>query len=329
MRLRAEARLLLLAALLTACSPSPAVHTPGPSAHATASAAPIATAPATPGPTPSASPLPTPVPPPPGVVLLVLENTSYDAVVGGDSAPSLNALARRYGLATQSYAFGHPSLPNYLALVAGTNLGIDSDCTDCSVSGPSIADQLTARGLSWGAYLEDMPSPCYTGAAVDDTYGKKHNPFMYFPQIRDDPAQCNRDQPFSAFYPALDGGTLPAFSLVVPNLCDDGHNCSLSHSDSWVGGFSAHVTGSAWFQRGGVLIVTYDEGSGGAGCCNGAAGGRIATIVVSAATPAGARLDTPVTHAGVLRTVEELYGLPFLAAAACACSGDLLPLLGR
>jgi len=327
-RLRAAARTVSLAALLTACSPSPAVHTPAPSAatqSATQSATPIATA----TPSPTAAPTPTRVPPPPGVILLVLENTSYEDVIGSGAAPSLNALARRYGLATQSYAFGHPSLPNYLTLVAGSNFGITSDCTDCEASGTSIADQLAARGSSWGAYLEDMPSPCYTGASVDDSYGKKHNPFMYFAQIRNDSAQCNRDRPFGAFYPALDGGALPWFSLVVPNLCDDGHNCSLSQSDSWVGGFSAHVTGSAWFQRGGVLIVTYDEGSGGAGCCNGAAGGHIATIVASVATPAGARLAAPVTHAGVLRTVEELAGLPFLGAAACACSGDLLPLLGR
>ena len=264
------------------------------------------------------------------MILLVLENHSYEEVVGNGAAPNLNALAQHYGLATHAYAYAHPSLPNYLDLVAGSSFGITSDCTDCNLSGQtSLADQLTTHGLSWGAYMEDMPSPCFTGATVDDTYGKKHNPFLYFDQIRNDPAQCGRDQPFGAFYPALDASTLPTFSLVVPNLCDDGHNCSLARSDSWVGGFVDHVTGSAWFRGGGVLVVTYDEGTGSAGCCDGAAGGHVATWVASAATPPGARLDTPLSHAGILRTVELLDGLPTLGGAQCACSGDLLGLLGR
>lgn len=327
MRLRLAAQSSCVAVLLAACSPSVAPQ-PAPTPHASASAS--ASPSATPVPTPAPVPTPTPVPPPPGVILLVLENHGYEEVIGSGDAPNLNALAQHYGLATHAYAYAHPSLPNYLDLVAGSSFGISSDCTDCNVSGrTSLADQLTAHGLSWGAYMEDMPSACFTGAAVDDTYGKKHNPFMYFDQIRNDPAQCNRDQPFGAFSPALDAATLPTFSLVVPNLCDDGHNCSLAHSDSWAGAFIAHVTGSAWFKRGGVLVVTYDEGSGSAGCCDGAAGGHVATWVASTATPPGARLDTPLSHAGILRTVELLYGLPTLGGASCACSGDLLGLLGR
>ncbi len=259
----------------------------------------------------------------------MLENHNYNDVIGNPSAPALNSLAQRYGLATQSYAMGHPSLPNYLALVAGSNYGIHSDCTDCNIDGTTIADQMVSSGHDWGAYMEDMPSPCWNGATVGDSYGKKHNPFMYFDHIRNDPAACARDQPFSSFYPALDSGRLPAFSMVSPNMCHDGHSCALRDSDAWVNSFAAHVIGSAWFQRGGVLIITYDEGVGGAGCCDVAAGGHIPTWVISSHTPAGARLDTPVDHAGVLRTVESLYGLRFLGDAACPCSGDLTPLLGR
>jgi hypothetical protein len=324
-RLRRAARCLGLGLLLAACSPSPA-----PLRTATPHASPSPTATAAPTAEPTPAPTPTPVPPPPGVILLVLENHSYEDVVGNAGAPNLNALAQHYGLATHAYAYTHPSLPNYLDLVAGSSFGISSDCTDCNVAGQtSLADQLTAHGLSWGAYMEDMPSPCFTGDSVDDSYAKKHNPFLYFDQIRDDPAQCRRDQPFGAFYPALDASALPSFSLVVPNLCDDGHNCALSRSDAWVGGFVDHVTGSAWFRGGGVLIVTFDEGVGDAGCCNGAAGGHVATWVASAATPPGARLDTPLSHAGILRSVELLDGLPLLGGAQCACSGDLLALLGR
>jgi hypothetical protein len=345
---RAWARRLVglgaLSALLVACSappsapsssvrpvPSPPAQSP-PAQTLPSQSTPSPSTPSrsAPSPSPVATPPPTPRPPapPPGVIVLVLENHSYESVIGSSAAPALNALASRYGLATQSFAWGHPSLPNYLDLVGGSSFGIQSDCTGCSVEATTIADQLVSNGHTWAAYMEDMPRPCFDGAGAGD-YAKKHNPFVYFDHVRSDPSLCNQDQPFSTFYSALDAATLPNYSLVVPNLCNDGHSCSLAHSDAWVRDFSNHVIGSAWFRSGGILLITYDEGAGAAGCCEGASGGHIATWVVSAATPPGARLDTPVSHAGLLRTVETLYGLSFLGEAACACSGNLMPLLGR
>jgi phosphatidylinositol-3-phosphatase len=262
-------------------------------------------------------------------MLLLLENHEYADVIGNSAAPSLNALAARYGLATRSYACCHPSLPNYLDLVAGSSFGISSDCTTCSVDATTIADQMVQSGRDWRAYMEAMPSACFKGDSAAGLYAKKHDPFMYFAHIRNDPAACARVQPFSGFYAALDAGQLPAYTFVTPNLCDDGHDCSLRRSDTWVSGFVSRVTASAWFSGGGVLIITYDEGTSSDGCCQGAAGGHIPTWVVSAATPAGSRSATPVDHAGVLRTVEELYRLPLLGEAACACSGDLLSLIAH
>jgi hypothetical protein len=261
-------------------------------------------------------------------MLVVLENHDYGSVIGNSAAPNLNALAQHYGLATQSYACCHPSLPNYLDLIAGTSFGITSDCTDCSVDGTTIADQMVRSGHDWRAYMESMPSSCYTGASYGGLYAKKHDPFMYVAHIRDSATECAKVQPLSGLNTALDGGQLPAFTFVTPNMCHDGHDCALSTTDAWVGGFVAKVTASSWFKGGGVLIITYDEGTSDSGCCQTAAGGHIATWVVSLTTPAGARLSIPVDHAGVLRTIEELYGLPFLGTAACPCSGDLRGLLG-
>jgi phosphatidylinositol-3-phosphatase len=269
------------------------------------------------------------VKPPPSVMIVVLENHGYGDVIGNASAPQLNALAQHYGLATRSYACCHPSLPNYLDMISGSTFGISSDCTTCSVDGTTIVDQMVHSGHDWRAYMESMPSPCFMGDSASGLYAKKHDPFMYFAHIRNDGTACGKVQPFSAFYPALDAGQLPAFTFVTPNLCNDGHDCSLRQSDTWVGGFVSRVTTSSWFAGGGVLIITYDEGTSSDGCCQGAAGGHIATWVVSRGTPPGARDATAVDHAGLLRTVEELYGLPLLGSASCACSGDLLGLIGH
>ena len=127
----------------------------------------------------------------------MIENAEYPEVIGSPSAPYINSLAGRYGLATQSYAVTHPSLPNYLALTSGSTHGIDSDCTSCSVSAPNIVDQLEAAGLTWKAYMEDLPHPCFLGASAGG-YAKKHDPFAYYVDIASDRARCERIVPFSA-----------------------------------------------------------------------------------------------------------------------------------
>src|SRR5438309_12132960 len=104
-----------------------------------------------------------------------METREYGDVIGSSSAPYINRLARTYALATRSYAITHPSLPNYLALAGGSTFGISSDCTDCSVPGAGLAGQLRASHLSWRAYMEDLPGPCFTGAGAGG-YAKKHDP---------------------------------------------------------------------------------------------------------------------------------------------------------
>ena len=93
--------------------------------------------------------------------------------MGNSAAPYINGLAQSYGLATQYYAISHPSLPNYLAMTAGSTFGISSDCTTCWVGATNLADQIEAGGRSWKAYLEGMPSACWSsrgmkGAAMPD-----------------------------------------------------------------------------------------------------------------------------------------------------------------
>jgi Phosphoesterase family len=111
------------------------------------------------------------------VVVIVMENEEAGAVPGASDAPYLNALARRYAVATNSYAIRHPSLPNYLALTSGSTHGITSDCTDCHVGGRNIVDQLEPAHLTWKGYMEDLPRPCSSVAGAGG-YAKKHDPFM-------------------------------------------------------------------------------------------------------------------------------------------------------
>ncbi len=254
-----------------------------------------------------------------------MENAEYDEVIGNRAAPYVNRLAREYGLATASYAITHPSLPNYLALTSGSTHGVESDCTSCTVSsGANLVDQLEASRTSWRAYLEDVPRPCFTGGSAGG-YAKKHNPFAYYADVIADPARCRKLVGFDALAADLRGGALPTFAWLTPNLCDDGHDCSLRTADR----FLARTVPALLRELGprGFLVLTWDEGSSDAGCCGAAHGGRVATILAGPGVRRGARSSRPLDDYGVLATIEDALGLPRLAAAADPRAGSLAALL--
>lgn len=276
----------------------------------------------------------------PHVMVIVLENTEYSDVIGSSTAPYFNQLANRYGLATDYHARTHPSLPNYIDLIAGSTMDISSDCTDCHTDGDTIVDQINKVGVHWKAYMGGMPSVCYQGADYPpgslDGYAKRHNPFIYFDHLRTDPSACQDDVPLSQLSGDLRSPNATPFIWISPTLCDDGHNtsaaCGLGGADRWLQATIPSVLQSSWYGDGGIIIVTFDEGRSDStsSCCGGGAhGGHIATLVISKSVKPGARMDTPVDHAGTLRTIEALYGVPYLRTAADPQSGDLMALLGR
>jgi hypothetical protein len=257
------------------------------------------------------------------VVVIVMENAEYGEVIGSIAAPYVNGLARRYALATNSFAITHPSLPNYLALTSGSTQGISSDCTDCQAPGSNIVDQLEAAGISWGAYLEDMPAPCFGGAGAGG-YAKKHNPFIYYNDIASSPSRCRKLVGFGQLASALRSGSLPTYVWISPNLCDDGHDCGVAAGDR----FLARTVPALLRELGphGFLLLTWDEGVSDRGCCGVARGGRIATILAGPDVRRGAREPRPVDHYGALATIEQALGLAPLGGAADPRSGRLTKL---
>ncbi len=101
------------------------------------------------------------------IAVIVMENEEYASIIGSPQAPYINRLAKRYALAGASYATSHPSLPNYLAMTGGSSFGISSDCTTCTVKASSLVDQLELARLSWRAYMEDLPHPCFGVMSVE------------------------------------------------------------------------------------------------------------------------------------------------------------------
>ena len=258
------------------------------------------------------------------IAVILMENEEYGSIIGSSSTPYINALARRYALATAMYAVRHPSLPNYLALTGGSTFGIDSDCTDCSVGATSLVDQLGRAGLSWKAYMEDLPRPCFTGAGAGG-YAKKHDPFVYYTRVTGNSARCSRVVPLAQLSADEHARALPAFVWITPNLCHDMHDCDPATGDRFLAGLVPPLLKA--LGRDGLLFLTWDEGSSDAGCCRLASGGHIATIVAGPGARPGARMRTPADQYSLLQTTEDLLGLPRLRGAACVCTPSLQPWL--
>jgi hypothetical protein len=258
------------------------------------------------------------------IAVIVMENEEYGDIIGSPSTPYINGLARRYALASSMYAISHPSLPNYLALTGGSTFGIDSDCTDCGVAQTSIVDQLMSADVSWKAYMEGLPHRCFTGAGAGE-YAKKHDPFMYYSRVADVPARCARIVPLAQLGTDERAHALPRFIWITPNLCHDMHDCSPSTGDRFLSTLLPPLLRSLGPR--GLVFLTWDEGTTDDGCCRLAAGGHVAAIVAGPGAKRGGRLTTPTDHYSVLQTIEDLYGLPRLRGAACACTHSLRPLL--
>jgi phosphatidylinositol-3-phosphatase len=244
------------------------------------------------------------------VIVVVFENHEADDVFGNPDAPTFNSLAARYATMANYTAVAHPSLPNYLALVSGSTQGIDSDCTSCLVDGRSLADTLQAARKTWKTYAEGLPSIGFTGVS-SGRYVRKHNPFLYFRRNLT-AARVRRVVPLTQFLPDLRGRKLPAFSLVVPDLCHDMHDCGVSTGDTWLRGFIAPLLRPN-VLRNSVVFVVFDEGTSDAG-----GGGRVPALAIGPLVRRHASTNAPLNHYGLLRTIEQGLGLTLLGNSAGA-----------
>jgi len=248
------------------------------------------------------------------VVVVVEENHSYSDVIGSSAMPYLNSLASQYGLATQYFANGHPSMPNYLMLTTGQMETFDDNFSG-TISDDNVVRELVNAGKSWKAYEESIPSAGYLGGDVAP-YVRRHNPFSYLSDVQNDPSQATNIVPFSQFASDLSSNTLPQFSFISPDVNDDAHNGTLAAADSWLQSNLAPLLASSTFQNSGLLIITFDE-SEVTDLDHG--GGHVATVVISSKSKMKYQSQTEYQHQSTLRLVLAASGVdkfPGLAGTA-------------
>ena len=266
----AIASIAILAALLAACGSD----SPGPG---------------TPGSTPRLD----------HIIVVVMENRNFSDVRNEPYTASLIASGTLF---SNSYALTRPSQPNYLALWSGSTMGVDSN--DCPAPGSpytteNLGHAVEAAGLTWRAYSEHLPtagsSVCEAGD--DDLYTRKHCPWTNWSNLNH-----KNERPYSHLRADILARRLPNLAFVIPNNCNNTHDCSIATGDDWLSrNLPAMI--SAVGNRG-LVILTYDEDEDGSN--------HILTVFAGGSVRAGYVHDERITHYTVLRTITDALGLrPF------------------
>jgi phosphatidylinositol-3-phosphatase len=171
------------------------------------------------------------------VFIIMLENHAADHVIGDPSAPYITSLANTYGQATDYFGVTHTSEPNYIAATSGDTWWVNNDNGWNSPTGnafppnqyahTNIVDELEAAHIPWDAYMQAMPSAGYLGDAWPSSsnalYASKHNPFILYNDIRDNPARTAHIKPYTDMAADLNGPNAPRYVWISPDECSNMH----------------------------------------------------------------------------------------------------------
>ena len=249
------------------------------------------------------------------VYVIVLENHEYSQIVGSSSAPYINSLIARYGLATSYYAANHPSEPNYVAMTSGGTQGVTDDGT-YNLGANNIYKTVEASGRTWHEWEQGWPGNCYAGGSASSVvdgpgkagaYARKHNPAIIYTSVSGNATECSHISNLASFNPGVAN-----FNFITPNLINDMHDGSIADGDNFVKAFLPSILNSSSFANS-VVFLTFDEGS-----TNTNGGGHVVTIPITSGMTPGYRDAATYNHYSMLRTIEDAWGLPHLGATASA-----------
>jgi len=234
-----------------------------------------------------------------------MENKTATSVLSSPAAPYESSLAADCGSSAHDSAVGSPSLPNYLGATSGDTWGVDDDAGPAAhpLAVDNLFRQVRAAGRREASFEESMAEPCALESS--GRYAVKHNPAAYYVGGNDRAACRADDLPLDR----LDIDRLPTFAFVTPDLCDDTHDCGVATGDRWLAMWVPRLlTSEAWREGRTVIFVVWDEYT------------PMPLIVIGPSVRPGTRATKRSDHYGLLRTTEELLGLPFLGRAGRAAS---------
>jgi hypothetical protein len=233
-------------------------------------------------------------------------------------------------------------------------------------NGPTIVDQLEDKHMTWKAYMQSIP---FAGADVEywptlgsttyKLYAEKHNPFMYFSDIRSSASRMANIVPLPQLDYDLANNTVPNFVWISPDQCNDMHGVSngsplgypqctspasgLDHGaiqlgDAFLQQTVTKIMSSPAWTKNSIMVIAWDEDDYNdypSGCCSSPTGtqgtfgnvlgGALApAIIIQDASPAHRQSNHAYNHYSVLATIQHLWNLPCLANTCKIGNADLM-----
>jgi phospholipase C len=247
------------------------------------------------------------------VILIMMENKADSNIVGSSSAPYENYLIKNYAFASNYYALSTSGLQDYIGITDGSTVitHFSTECapTSCYTADTNIFSLLQSHGLSWKGYAESMPSSnCYKNAygSLPNLYWPWHTAIPYYTDLasycsQNDVPLGNVTLQTGAFFSALKSNSLPSFSMVSPNVCNDMHSCSISTGDKWLHAFVGDIISSSSFSST-VILITFDNGP--------TVSSTVPMIIVGPSNLVNhGTFSLKYTHYSTLATIEDIFSL--------------------
>src|SRR5256712_893521 len=248
------------------------------------------------------------------VLTIIMENHNICDIYThcGGTATYMTALADAYSISLQdNYCNVNPSLPNYLCLTGGTDFGCSgydggpnsNPCTNSAWSSINIIDRILGAGLTFKAYMEDMPSNCY--GSDSGGYAVRHDPFVYYNDIVSNSTRCNQVVPSGTAGSALladlaSTSTASNYMWLTPNECNDLHDCDVPIGDAYLSVLVPLILASnAFLTDRAALLLTFDEGYG----------QPIYTVWAGPVAKTAYTSSAAYSHFSVLSTIESNWNL--------------------
>lgn len=237
-------------------------------------------------------------------------------------------------------------------------------------AGQTIVDVLEHKGMNWKAYMQSIPFTAADvefwptlGATTYKLYAEKHNPFMYFTNIRGSASRMANIVPLPQLDYDLATNNVPNLVWISPDQCNDMHgvsdgsplgypNCSypasgLDHGaiqlgDAFLKETVTKIMSSRAWTKDSIMVIVWDEDDYNGyplGCCYSPTGttgnfGNVFTnvlggavtpaIVIQAGEPAHRESSRPYNHYSLLGTILRLWNLPCLGNTCKLADSDLM-----
>jgi hypothetical protein len=242
------------------------------------------------------------------VFVVIIENT--DAGVA-ENLPFIRRLAARGAILRNARCLGHPSQPNYIALVSGGTHGVTGS-VPATIDTTHLGDLAERGGLDWKIYAERFPGNCFLGetfgTVAEGQYVRRHVPFLAFVDVQQNFPRCVAHVvSANAFDTDRDAGVLPALSFYIPDNQHNGHDSTPQVADAWLESRFGPLIDDPRFMDGTLFVVIYDESA--------TADLRITEVFLGSMVRAGVSSFESYDHYDVLRTIENLLGLGTLGRA--------------